>query len=198
MGLGGALSFFPSKNLGGFGDGGMVVTNDAAFARALRALRVHGATSKFHHTVVGGNFRLDELQAALLRVKLPHLPSWTAARRSVARWYEEALAPSPLILPPADPGCVWNQFVVRVPQGRRDELAAHLASRQIATAIYYPEPLHLQPCFAVYGDRAGQFPVAEQAASDVLALPIYPELTEEQARWVGVSVREFFEGAANA
>ncbi|MEO5768933.1 MAG: DegT/DnrJ/EryC1/StrS family aminotransferase, partial [Polyangia bacterium] len=169
MGLGAALSFFPSKNLGGFGDGGMVVTNDGAFAESIRLLRTHGARSKSDHIMVGGNFRLDELQAALLRVKVPHLAAWTAARRRLAALYETALreAGTPLVLPPPDPGCVWNQFVVRVPAAERDALQAHLAAQQIATAIYYPRPLHLQSCFASLGYQRGDCPIAEQAASEV-------------------------------
>lgn len=187
-----ALSFFPSKNLGGFGDGGMVLTNDAEFARAVRRVRVHGATGRFHHETLGGNFRLDELQAALLRVKLPHLPRWTAARRRAAALYRQALAGTPVDLPPDDAGCVWSQFVVRVPDGRRDRLAAHLASRGIGTAVYYPEPLHLQPCFASLGHRPGDFPVAERACQDVLALPLHSELTEGAIATVARAVAEHF------
>ena len=194
MGLGAALSFFPSKNLGGFGDGGMVVTNDGAFANTIRLLRSHGARSKSDHIVVGGNFRLDELQAALLRVKVPHLAAWTAARRRLAALYHSALrdAGTPLVLPPPDPGCVWNQFVVRVPAAARDALQAHLAARQIATAIYYPRPLHLQPCFAALGYQRGDCPIAEQAASEVLALPLFPELSDAQVHHVAAAIREFF------
>ena len=185
IGQAAALSFFPTKNLGGFGDAGMVLTNDRDFAERVRLLRVHGAPAKSHHTVVGGNFRMDELQAALLRVKLPHLLRWTAARRRVAEMYREALSTTPLGLPPRDAGCVWNQFVVRVPSGRRDALVSHLAARGIATAVYYPEPLHLQPCLAGFGFRSGQCPVAERASREVLALPIYPELSDGQLSvWV--------------
>ncbi len=192
IGSAAALSFFPTKNLGGFGDGGMVITDDPALAAAVRLLRTHGATAKFHHTTIGGNFRLDELQAALLRVKLPHLSAWTQARRRVAASYLEALRDLPLGLPPADAGCVWNQFVVRTPDGCRDDLAAHLADQGISTAVYYPIPLHLQPCFAALGHRPGDFPVAEQAASEVLALPLYPELTDDQIGAVVDAVRGFF------
>jgi dTDP-4-amino-4,6-dideoxygalactose transaminase len=195
IGLGGALSFFPTKNLGGFGDGGMVLTNDHVFAERVRLLRVHGAASKFRHTAVGGNFRLDELQAALLRVKLPGLARWTAGRRHVARRYGAALSGLPVALPPDDPGCVWNQFVVRVPAGRRDALAEHLARHGVATAVYYPEPLHLQRCFNALGYHQGDFPVAEQACQDVLALPMFPELTDDQVEHVASTVRGFYGGA---
>jgi dTDP-4-amino-4,6-dideoxygalactose transaminase len=191
-GLGAALSFFPSKNLGGFGDGGMILTNDSSFAKSLRAVRVHGAVGKFRHETLGGNFRLDELQAALLRVKLPHLPRWTAARRRVAARYRQLLAGTPLGLPPDDPGCVWSQFVVRVPEGRRDALTAHLALRGIGTATYYPEPLHLQPCFAALGHRPGDFPVAEEACRQALAIPLHPDLTDEQAELVARAVAEHY------
>lgn len=191
-GRGAALSFFPSKNLGACGDGGMVLTNDPAFAKSIRLARVHGASGKFHHQTLGGNFRLDELQAALLRVKLPHLPRWTAARRAGAALYREALAGTPLGLPPADPGCVWSQFVVRVPGGKRDGLAAHLATRRIGTAVYYPEPLHLQPCFASLGYRAGDFPVAEEACRQALALPLHPDLTAAQIAFVAEAIADYF------
>ncbi|MES1210309.1 MAG: DegT/DnrJ/EryC1/StrS family aminotransferase [Pseudomonadota bacterium] len=192
IGQAAALSFFPSKNLGGFGDGGMVLTNDAALARRVRLLRVHGASAKFHHPTLGGNFRLDELQAGLLRVKLPHLPRWTAARRRVAGWYRQALADVPVVLPPDDAGCVWNQFVLGVPGDRRDGLAAHLAARGIATAVYYPEPLHLQPCFAHLGHRRGDFPVAERACREALAIPLHPDLTEPDVARVAATIHGYF------
>jgi dTDP-4-amino-4,6-dideoxygalactose transaminase len=191
VGLASALSFFPSKNFGGFGDGGMVLTNDEDLARKLRTLRAHGAERKYRHLQVGGNFRLDELQAALLRVKLPHLERWTALRRAHANSYRRALAGLPLGLPPEDPGCVWNQFVVRVPDDRRDALAAFLKERQIATAIYYPEPLHVQPCFESLGYHLGSLPHAEQASREVLALPMYPELTEAAIAHVCSAVQAF-------
>ena len=155
LGRCGVISFFPSKNLGGFGDGGMVLTTDADFAARIRVLRVHGATAKNRHEVLGGNFRLDELQAALLRVKLPHLPRWTERRRHIADHYRQGLsgleAAGALDLPPADPGSVWNQFVLRVRDRARDPLRQHLAGRGIATAVYYPTPLHLQPALAQLG-----------------------------------------------
>ncbi|HVZ71755.1 MAG TPA: DegT/DnrJ/EryC1/StrS family aminotransferase [Polyangia bacterium] len=188
-----ALSFFPSKNLGGFGDGGAVVTDDAALADRVALLRSHGATARMRHELVGGNFRLDELQAALLRVKLPHLSRWTERRRGHARRYRAALANLPgLALPPDDDTCVWNQFVVRVRDGRRDELARALAKRKIATAIYYATPLHLQPALASLGHGAGDFPVAEAAAAEVLALPVAAELDDTAIDRVADAVRQFF------
>jgi dTDP-4-amino-4,6-dideoxygalactose transaminase len=181
LGRGGAVSFFPSKNLGGFGDGGMVITNDADLAARVRLLRNQGASRKLVHTEVGGNFRLDELQAALLRVKLPHLAGWTTERVHIAAFYRERLARLPIVLPPADEGCVWNQFVVRLPAERRDAVVESLQGKGIASAIYYPVPLHLQPAFAALGYRRGQFPHAELAAREALALPIFPGLGEERA-----------------
>lgn len=187
-----ALSFFPAKNLGGFGDAGMVLTGDAQLADRLRLVRAHGSRPKYHHLIVGGNFRLDELQAALLRVKLPHLPRWTDGRRRVAARYHERLRGTPLALPPPDEGCVWNQFVVRVPDGRRDALATSLREAGIETAVYYPEPLHLQPCFEALGHRPGDFPVAERACQETLALPMYPELADSQIDAVADAIAAFF------
>lgn len=184
------LSFFPSKNLGGFGDAGLVLTRDAAFAARVRLLRGHGAARKYHHERIGGNFRLDELQAALLRVKLPHLSAWTTKRRALARSYLDGLAGTELGLPPWDPACVWNQFVVRVPDGRRDHVARRLASAGITTAIYYPEPLHLQPCFSALGYRPGSLPEAERACAEALALPLYPELPADSVARVIATVQE--------
>jgi len=173
-----ALSFFPTKNLGALGDGGAVLTEDAAFAAAIRRLRIHGAERKNHHVDVGGNFRLDALQAALLRVKLPHLPAWTAARRGAAARYRAGLRDTNLVLPPEDPGCVWNQFVVRVSGERRDRLAADLARAGITTEVYYPTPLHLQPALRALGHAPGDLPAAERACAEVLALPLHPSLTD--------------------
>ncbi|MEW5981500.1 MAG: DegT/DnrJ/EryC1/StrS family aminotransferase [Acidobacteriota bacterium] len=184
----GTFSFFPSKNLGAFGDGGLVTTSDDELAAALRRLRVHGADQQYYHQVIGGNFRLDALQAAVLRVKLPYLEGWSQARRRNAGRYahlvtERGIA-GRVVLPAAleDRTHIYNQFVVRVP--RRDAVKAHLESRGIATAVYYPVPFHQLPCFAYLGYRAGQFPHAEQAAAETLALPIYGELTEDQQRYV--------------
>jgi len=194
LGRAAVLSFFPSKNLGGFGDGGMVLTHDADLAARLRLLRSHGAAVKHLHQAVGGNFRLDELQAALLRVKLPHLSRWTARRREIASHYRERLAELPLRLPPPDPGCVWNQFVVRVPDGQRDRLRAHLARAGVDSAVYYPLPLHLQPAVSALGWRRGDFPEAERAADEALALPIFPELTAGEVDRVADALRAFYAG----
>jgi dTDP-4-amino-4,6-dideoxygalactose transaminase len=191
-GWGTALSFFPSKNLGGFGDGGAVLAQNAALTDRLRRLRNHGASDRLRHGEIGGNFRLDELQAALLRVKLPRLASWTAARRRIAAQYHELLQAVPVALPPPDDGSVWNQFVVRVPAGRRARLRAHLAERGIASAVYYPLPLHLQPALAFLGYGAGAFPHAERAAEEALALPIFPELSDESVGRVAAALADFF------
>jgi dTDP-4-amino-4,6-dideoxygalactose transaminase len=190
----GCFSFFPSKNLGAFGDGGMVVTSDPKLAETLRVLRVHGGKPKYYHKQIGGNFRLDALQAAVLRVKLRYLPLWTAGRRQNANRYRQLLAHAGLsrhIVVPADvPGHIYNQFVIRC--GERDALQAFLRDQNIETEIYYPVPLHRQECFAALGYREGQFPRAEVAASEVLALPIYPELSEEQQCYVVDQLCQFY------
>ena len=184
----GCLSFFPTKNLGAFGDAGMCVTNDEALAARMEILRVHGGKPKYYHALIGGNFRIDELQAAVLNVKLPHLDAWTAARQRNAAFYERAFAQARLDgavrLPPAARGVrhIYNQYVVRVRD--RDALRAHLNAAGIGTEIYYPVPLHLQQCFAYLGHKAGDYPLSEQAAAEVLALPIYPELSEAQLQYV--------------
>jgi len=197
-----AFSFFPSKNLGGFGDGGMVTTQDDAHATRLRATRMHGETSRYHHKFVGGNFRLDALQAAILHVKLPHLDGWARARRANAAEIETrylAAGGRPyeaggLLFPREAAGRehVFNQFVVRVGKGRRDALKKHLESRQIGCAIYYPVPLHLQECFASLGGRPGDCPEAERAANETLAVPVFPELTGEQKGTLASTLAEFF------
>ena len=190
----GCFSFFPSKNLGAFGDGGMVVTNDASLAERLRVLRVHGGKPKYHHRLVGGNFRLDALQAAVLRVKLQYLPSWTAARRTHGQFYRAEFArlrlTDQIAVPQDIPGHIYNQFVVRCPA--RDQLQAYLRQQGIETEVYYPVPLHLQECFAGLGYRAGDFPVAEKAAAEALALPIYPELSAEQQTYVAERIAAFY------
>lgn len=191
VGWGAALSFFPSKNLGGFGDGGAVITNDLALAARLRRLRNHGSSEKLRHEQIGGNFRLDELQAALLRVKLPQLGRWTAARRRLAARYREQLADLPIGLPPPDAGCVWNQLVIRVGGGRRPALRRHLEARGIASAVYYETPLHLQPALAFLGHRAGDFPCAERAADEALALPIFPGLSDDGVARVAAALSDF-------
>jgi len=193
LGTGAALSFFPAKNLGGVGDGGMVLTDDADLAGRVRAFRVHGARAPHVHELIGGNFRLDELQAAVLRVKLRSLPAWTRRRREIADTYRRAWADTPLGLPPPDPGSVWNQFVLRVPEGRRDALAAHLAAQGIDTAVYYPTPLHLQRALAHLGGRSGQLPRAEAACGEVLAVPAHAELTAEEIGRVCDAVVGFFD-----
>jgi dTDP-4-amino-4,6-dideoxygalactose transaminase len=192
IGAMGCFSFFPSKNLGGFGDGGMTVTPDEALAAKLRMLRMHGMEPKYYHAIVGGNFRLDALQAAVLRVKLRHLDAWTAGRRRNAERYRELFRDAGLddtvSLPPDEPGHIYNQFVIRVP--RRDQLQAQLRSRGIGTEVYYPVPLHRQACFADLGYDEGSMPNAESAARETLALPVYPELTGEQLEYVVDVIRE--------
>lgn len=189
----GCFSFFPSKNLGAFGDGGLVTTNDPALAHEIRLLRNHGAEPKYFHKRIGGNFRLDALQAAVLRVKLPHLARWTAMRQANAARYDALFQSAGLsdriTLPSAPPDRrhIFNQYVVRVPG--RDGVRASLADRGIGTEIYYPVPFHLQECFAGLGHRLGDFPRAEAAAATTLALPIYGELTSsQQAAVVGAMV----------
>lgn len=184
MGTVGCFSFFPSKNLGAFGDGGLVTTNDDAIAHKVRLIRNHGAEPKYFHKIVGANFRCDAIQAAVLRVKLPHLAGWTEARRANAATYNRLFAESGLgdrITLPVEPAGrhhIFNQYVVRVPQ--RDTVRAAMAERGVSTEIYYPVPFHLQECFAYLGHRRGDFPAAEAAADSTVALPIYGELTIEQ------------------
>lgn len=188
----GCFSFFPSKNLGAAGDGGMVVTNDAERADRLRCLRMHGSKPKYHHKILGGNFRLDAIQAAVVSAKMPYLDEWTSARQANAERYSQLISKAgvPIGLPAiiADRH-IFNQFVIRV--SCRDELQAYLKKQGIGTEIYYPVPMHLQECFAYLGKRLGDFPESERAAKETLALPIYPELTESQALFVAECVCEF-------
>lgn len=190
----GCFSFFPSKNLGAAGDGGMVVTNDAARAEKLRCVRVHGSKPKYHHKIIGGNFRLDAIQAAVVSAKLPHLDGWTAARQRNAWRYDQLFAETglPVGLPAvAADRHIFNQYVIRV--ARRDELQAYLREKGVGTEIYYPVPMHLQECFAYLGHSAGDFPESERAAKETLALPVHPELTAEQASFVVETIGNFFD-----
>ncbi len=190
------FSFFPTKNLGGFGDGGLVTTSDAGLARDLRELRNHGMEPKYYHARVGGNFRLDALQAAVLRVKLPHLGAWSDARRRNADRYRALFTEHGLVsiveLPVEPPGLthVYNQFVIRVPD--RDELRAHLTTHRIGTEIYYPVPFHRQACFGTLGRVSDRFPVADRAAATSLALPIFGELTTDEQRYVVQTIAAFY------
>lgn len=222
----GCFSFFPSKNLGAAGDGGMIVTNDGLRAESLMCLRSHGSKPKYHHKVIGGNFRLDALQAAIVSAKLPHLDAWTTARHRNAQRYQSLFVESGLGVAdsfsewkrrrgspgvPAMPGRatgspevllpkVWadrhifNQYVIRV--GLRDQLKDQLQARGVSTEVYYPIPLHLQECFSYLGYQRGAFPESERAAEDTLALPIYPELTDQQARYVVQCIRDCLSSSA--
>ena len=196
LGVAGGLSFFPSKSLGAYGDGGLIVTNDGVLAERLRLLRAHGAEPKYVHKIVGGNFRLDAMQAAILRAKLPHVSQWFEARREAASRYRHLFADADvevfgveLPVEPQDRWHTYHQYVVRAP--RRDELHAHLESHGIETAIYYPVPLHRQECFASLGYSEGTLPQSEAAARTALALPMYPELTEEQQAHVVKPIAEY-------
>ena len=197
----GCFSFFPSKNLGAAGDGGMIVANDAERAEKLRVLRAHGSKPKYFHKVVGGNFRLDALQAAIVSAKLPHLDNWTAGRQRNAKTYDRLFAEAGLVeagsgkanvlLPKvAMNRHIFNQYVIRVSE--RDQLQTYLKNHGVGTEVYYPVPMHIQECFAYLGHKAGEFPKSESAANETLALPIYPELSEAQLRYVVDCVRDFF------
>ena len=193
----GCFSFFPSKNLGAFGDAGFVTATDPAIAKKLKLIRTHGMEPKYYHHLVGANFRIDALQAAVLRVKLPHLAAWTAGRRRNATRYRTLFADAQLAdvrLPVEAPNRthIYNQFVIRVPE--RDRLKAHLDQAGIGTEVYYPVPFHLQECFADLGYQRGAFPISEAAAADSIALPIYPELTEQQQAAVVNAIRTFYRG----
>ena len=198
----GCFSFFPSKNLGAFGDAGLVTTGDAALAHQAALLRNHGMEPKYYHHLVGANFRMDAIQAAVLRVKAPHLAAWTEARRMNAQRYAKLFREAGLLdrvtLPVEPPGFrhIFNQFVIRVAD--RDRLKAHLDRRQIGNEIYYPVPFHLQPCFAHLGYRRGDFPVAERAANESLAIPIYSELTFEQQQTIVDAIAECVGGTGTS
>jgi dTDP-4-amino-4,6-dideoxygalactose transaminase len=189
----GTFSFFPSKNLGGYGDGGMMVTQNQALAERLKRLRMHGGAKQYFHDEVGFNSRLDSLQAVVLSAKLPHLAAWSAKRRSNAAYYDRAFADLPDVATPyIDPAneSIFNQYTIRVE--RRDALLNHLKERGIGTSVYYPLPLHLQPCFEYLGYQKGACPESERAANEVLSLPIYPELTTDQLDEVIGAVRKFY------
>ncbi len=197
----GCFSFYPSKNLGAAGDAGLIVCHHDEFAERLRLCRQHGMEARYKHEFVGGNFRMDELQAAILKVKLPHLDSWSAARREAAKFYTTEFEGAGLrekiglpVEPYAKSGLtnhhIYHQYVIRSPQ--RDELREHLSKREIETAIYYPLALHEQPCFEYLGYKPGDFPEAERAARETLALPIYPEISRDAQRYVVNCIAEFF------
>ena len=194
----GCLSFFPTKNLGAFGDGGMCVIQSRGLAERVRILRVHGGEPKYYHSVIGGNFRLDELQAAVLSIKLKHLDAWTEGRQRNAERYDELIGAAELqdavTVPFRNPGerHIFNQYVIRA--RRRDELRAHLERQGIGTEIYYPLPLHEQQCFAYLGHAPDEFPNSQRAAREVLALPVYPELKSEQLEHVVRSIAAFYRG----
>jgi dTDP-4-amino-4,6-dideoxygalactose transaminase len=195
LGIAGCFSFFPSKNLGAFGDAGLVTTNDDELARKMRLLRTHGMHPRYYHHIIGGNFRIDALQAAVLRVKIPYLAGWTEGRRRNADRYRALFAEAGLSrveLPVARPDCdhIYNQFVIRVPD--RDALRAHLTQAGIGNEVYYPVPFHRQACFAHLVDPSANFPVADEAAATSLALPIYGELTEAQQRHVVQTIAAFY------
>ena len=198
IGLCGCFSFYPSKNLGAAGDGGMLVTNDSALADTFRLLRNHGSRSRYEYEVIGMNSRLDALQAAVLRVKLQHLEGWAKARQRVAAQYAARFKNRGLdgviTLPQVAPQCthVYNQFVIRAP--KRDQLIAHMRERGVPTEIYYPLPLQLQPAFAYLGHKAGDLPRAEAASREVLAIPIYPEMADNQQALVVDSIASFYRG----
>lgn len=185
----GCLSFFPTKNLGGFGDGGMIITNNGELADRVRQLRNHGIRGKYHSEIVGGNFRLDEIQAAVLRVKLKYLDRWTGGRQRNAALYRNSIRAVQLPVEATGRRHIYNQFVVR--SSKRDELMAHLKKNGITAEVYYPVPFHLQKCFAGLGYGTGDFPASECAAQETLALPIYPELTSEMIGHVASTINSF-------
>ena len=192
--MAGTVSFFPTKNLGGFGDGGLIVTDQDALAGRLRMLRVHGGVSGGRYDAVGVNSRLDSMQAAVLHAKLPRLASWTEARRANAATYDEMLAGVPGVRRPrvlSGNFHTFHQYTIRARE--RDRLRDHLRRRGVETGLYYPRPLHLQPCFAELGYRSGDLPVAEAACRDVVSLPVFPELGAKRAARVARAIRDFYQ-----
>lgn len=189
------FSFYPGKNLGAYGEGGAIVTNNAAYAARARSLREHGSTQRYYHDEVGFNYRMEGIQGAVLGIKLKHLSQWTKERQRVGRRYHDLLADTPLQLPKEAPWAesAYHLYVVRHP--RRDELKKHLEANKVGCALHYPLPLHLQKCYANLGYKEGAFPVAEKAAKECLSLPIYPELTEAQIQRVSEVVHDFFKSA---
>ena len=191
IGTCGAFSFFPSKNLGAIGDGGMIVTNDEEVYHRLFIMRNHGSEPKYYHKYIGGNFRLDPIQAVALLVKLPHLDKWSQARRQNAEYYNEKFKGTAVQTPYISPDCltIYNQYVIRVPD--RDKLFTHLKEETIGCEIYYPVPMHLQKCFEYLGYKQGDLPEAEEAAKEIMAIPIYPELTDEMKDCVVETILAF-------
>jgi dTDP-4-amino-4,6-dideoxygalactose transaminase len=190
----GCFSFYPTKNLGAFGEGGLITTNDDDLAHKCRLVRAHGMEPRYYHKCIGGNFRLHGLQGAVLSVKLPHLDTWNQGRRRNAAFYDQALADLPVATPAVRPhnGMIYNQYTIRVPHNRRDALRQHLADANIGTDIYYPLPLHAQECFANLGYKSADFPASQAAANEVLSLPIYPELTRDQLQYVADTIKQFY------
>jgi dTDP-4-amino-4,6-dideoxygalactose transaminase len=193
IGTVGCFSFFPSKNLGGIGDGGMLVTNDEKLYERFSIMRNHGSKPKYYHSYVGGNFRLDPIQAATLLVKLPHLDKWSECRRQNAAYYDKRFAGTVVETPHIRPDCVsiYNQYCIRIP--KRDELMLHLKEKNIGCEVYYPVPMHLQKCFSHLGYKEGDLPESEKASREILAIPIYPELTDEMKDYVAEAILTFFE-----
>ena len=191
IGIAGTYSFFPTKNLGGYGDGGMIVTKDDELAANLRLLRAHGSNKKYHHSVIGYNSRLDELQAAILRVKFKHLDRWSELRKQHAHYYNELLQDQKVILPFEDSNCkhVFHQYVIRVED--RDGLENYLKENGVSTAVYYPLAVHLQEVYKDLGYKVGDLPVAEKSCESSLALPMFPELTKEQQKYVVEKIKEY-------
>ena len=191
IGTTGCFSFYPSKNLSGIGDGGMIVTNDESLYERLLIMRDHGQSPRYHYRHIGANFRLDSIQAAALLVKLPHLDRWSQARRDNATYYNQRFADTSIVTPFVRDDCVsvYNQYCIRVP--RRDDLLAHLRANNIGCDVYYPVPMHMQACFADLDYRVGRFPVAEKVATEIMAIPVYPELTDEMKDYVAATILEF-------